>query len=46
MQSAMLVNNGSNTMCFDNGPDEERDARDWNNDGLDGEEMATEWVCQ
>lgn len=42
MEGARLVNNGTNTVSFDDGPNEERDACNWNNDGFGGEEMTTE----
>lgn len=42
MEGAGLVNDGTNTMSFDDGPNEERDAGNWDNDSFSSEEMATD----
>ena len=42
MQRGWLVNDGSDTVSFDNAPNEESDARDGNYGGFQGEEVAAE----
>jgi len=41
MESRRLVDDGSDTFCFHDAPDEEGNTRDGSHDGLDGEKVAT-----
>ena len=40
VQRSRLADDGTDSVCLDNAPDEERDTRNWHNDGLDSEEVT------
>lgn len=46
VQRSRLADDGTDSVCLDNAPDEERDTRNWHNDGLDGEQVAAEYTCK